>query len=868
MKLDKKSSLRDKLIDFVSPSSRFEKFILLAIVLNSIAIASVDYGNIDNDYQPSTKLSVRNNLIEKAEYVFTFIFTLECLLKCFAYGLWKGDQAYMKDGWNLLDGSIVILSILGLLPNAPNFTMLRSFRVLRPLRSISKLPQLRKIITGFIASLSELANVMVLLLFVLVCFALFGVTFWRGLFHARCRLTPYPVRMPIECRHTTDPCWSEFILETITNPSDYKCLPLPNDDPLWFEAGPQDCIWPLDDHDTRICSISGQGDHSCSKPAEYMGVSHPHTTCGSNYDANGNPRFINSDEPYGFQRMKDDVFYSELNWGFTNFDDFGSAFLTSFQILTMEGWIDIMYRTIDASYSLPAIIAFITLILVGSQLSLNIVLAVISNSLDSIESDSDTDIVKNEPTFDEDVLKTTQKKQTQSPLVSHIQRMVNTKMYQNLILLVIIMNTIVLGLDHYGIPEEFLNVLESANFVMTVVFFIDMVLWNIAIGMLAYWSTPSTFFDGIIAAASGVELIVTLSAGNGNNGKSIMSVFRSLRLVRLFKMLKSWKSLHSLLNTVYSAAGLVRSFGILLALFVFIYALIGMQLFANRLHFDSATGVHIGIDDSRYYVSDIPRHNFDTLSTAVTTVFQVLSGENWNEVMYDCSKATSWSVSSLYFVSLVVLGIFIVLNLFLAILLKQFEHRDNDEDILPETQAGEIASKSLLHRLKDRTRGCSGGIINVASSMTEDCHLYRRFSERCKILVEDRRFEIGLTVIIMLSSILLAFDNPLSDPSTRFAALLDVSNYIFTVIFMCEFLLKVFAYSPIGYFSDSWNILDFSALGASVFELLNVGRGKSLRALRTLRVLRPLKMLNRFPEIKLVGEITSTYLLITHWDIL
>lgn len=336
MKLANKSSLQNKLIDFVSPSSQFEKFILLAIVLNSITIAFVDYGSIDNNYQPSTELSVRNNLIEKAEYVFTIIFTLECLLKCAAYGLWRGKQAYIKNGWNILDGLIVILSILGLLPNAPNFTMLRSFRVLRPLRSISKLPQLRKIVSGFIASLSELANVMVLLLFILVCFALFGVTFWRGLFHARCRLTPYPVRMPIECRSTTDPCWKEFILETIANPSDQRCLPLSNDDPLWVSTEQQDCIWPLDEHDTRICSISGEGDHSCSKSTEYMGVIVPNTTCGSNYDVSGNPRFINSNEPYGFQRMADDVFYSDLNWGFTNFDDFGSAFLTSFQILTVS----------------------------------------------------------------------------------------------------------------------------------------------------------------------------------------------------------------------------------------------------------------------------------------------------------------------------------------------------------------------------------------------------------------------------------------------------------------------------------------------------------------------------------------------------
>ena len=81
-----KQSLRESLVQLVSPSSPFHKFILAAIVLNSIALACVDYSHVDENYQPRTNTCSRNNLIEKAEY-------------------------YMKDGWNVLDFAIVILSI-------------------------------------------------------------------------------------------------------------------------------------------------------------------------------------------------------------------------------------------------------------------------------------------------------------------------------------------------------------------------------------------------------------------------------------------------------------------------------------------------------------------------------------------------------------------------------------------------------------------------------------------------------------------------------------------------------------------------------------------------------------------------------------
>lgn len=361
----------------------------------------------------------------------------------------------------------------------------------------------------------------------------------------------------------------------------------------------------------------------------------------------------------------------------------------------------------------------------------------------------------------------------------------------------------------------------------------------------------------MIAISSAVELIVTSVAASGSSGKSVSSVFRSLRLVRLFKMLRSWKSLHSLLNTLSRAAADVRSFGVLLFLFVFIYALVGMQLFANRLHFDPMTGVHIAIEDPRYATSTIPRHNYDTLSAAATTVFQVLSGENWNEVMYDCWKAAAW-LSPLYFLSLVVFGIFIVLNMFLAILLKQFDDNDNEDESeshLPETETEEPRDhKSMGAILRSRVENWVSSMTCGHNFITERCYWYQKARVRCKNLVEDVQCENILTVVIIVSSVTLAIDSPLADPSTPLAATLEIANYIFTVIFMYEFVIKVFAYGPVAYFLDEWNLLDFTALVASVLEVLNVGRGKSLRAMRTLRVLRPLKMIKRFPEIKLVVD--------------
>ena len=116
------------------------------------------------------------------------------------------------------------------------------------------------------------------------------------------------------------------MIDIVSNPESYQCL----DESLWLSSGPQDCTWPIDKEDVRVRSLDNRGDHSCSKPVEFMS-----SLSMELYNTDG-PRFINPDEPYGIDRTQRITVNAEFNWGFTCFDDFGSAFLTSFQILTVS----------------------------------------------------------------------------------------------------------------------------------------------------------------------------------------------------------------------------------------------------------------------------------------------------------------------------------------------------------------------------------------------------------------------------------------------------------------------------------------------------------------------------------------------------
>lgn len=89
-------------------------------------------------------------------------------------------------------------------------------------------------------------------------------------------------------------------------------------------------------------------------------------------------------------------------------------------------------------------------------------------------------------------------------------------------------------------------------------------------------------------------------------------------------------------------------------LLIFVYSLVGMQFFSDPLKYEDGS---------------IARYSFSSFGDAMVTIFIILTGENWNEIMSLAIKQHGW-VASLYFLSLMVVGNFMLLNLFLAILLQ------------------------------------------------------------------------------------------------------------------------------------------------------------------------------------------------------
>uniref|UniRef100_A0A8D3CWL6 Sodium channel protein n=1 Tax=Scophthalmus maximus TaxID=52904 RepID=A0A8D3CWL6_SCOMX len=229
----------------------------------------------------------------------------------------------------------------------------------------------------------------------------------------------------------------------------------------------------------------------------------------------------------------------------------------------------------------------------------------------------------------------------------------------------IVLNTLFMALEHYPMTDEFNTMLSVGNLVFTGIFTAEMVLKLVAMDPYYYFQQGWNIFDGVIVCLSLMELGLSNVEG--------LSVLRSFRLLRVFKLAKSWPTLNTLIKIIGNSVGALGNLTLVLAIIVFIFAVVGMQLFGKNYQ-DFVCKISIDCQLPRWHMKDF-FHSF-------LIVFRVLCGE-WIETMWDCMEVAGQPLCILVFMLVMVIGNLVVLNLFLALLLSSFSS-DNlsapDED--------------------------------------------------------------------------------------------------------------------------------------------------------------------------------------------
>jgi len=231
------------------------------------------------------------------------------------------------------------------------------------------------------------------------------------------------------------------------------------------------------------------------------------------------------------------------------------------------------------------------------------------------------------------------------------------------ITLCIIANTVFMGLEKRPMEEDFEKMLQDANTIFTLIFALEMVIKLIGLHPYYYFQDTWNIFDAFIVTMSLMEFILV--------NVSSFSALRTFRLMRVMKLAKSWPTLNMLMKIIINAMGALGNLILVLIIILFIFAVVGMQLFHEKYKNQINSATH-DQDRPRWHMADF-WHSF-------LIVFRILCGE-WIETMWDCmrfardedDKETSYSMVCIpVFLSVQVIGNLVVLNLFLALLLSSF----------------------------------------------------------------------------------------------------------------------------------------------------------------------------------------------------
>uniref|UniRef100_A0A4W6CHR2 Sodium channel protein n=1 Tax=Lates calcarifer TaxID=8187 RepID=A0A4W6CHR2_LATCA len=317
----------------------------------------------------------------------------------------------------------------------------------------------------------------------------------------------------------------------------------------------------------------------------------------------------------------------------------------------------------------------------------------------------------------------------------------------------IVLNTLFMALEHYPMTDEFNTMLSVGNLVFTGIFTAEMVLKLIALDPYYYFQQGWNIFDGVIVCLSLMELGLSNVEG--------LSVLRSFRLLRVFKLAKSWPTLNTLIKIIGNSVGALGNLTLVLAIIVFIFAVVGMQLFGKNYQ-DCVCKISIDCQLPRWHMKDF-FHSF-------LIVFRVLCGE-WIETMWDCMEVAGQPLCILVFMLVMVIGNLVVLNLFLALLLSSFSSDnlsapDEDGDLnniqiaIARIHSGvswlitgviDLCNRGLKRR-KHKAKEANQSIKLVGNHVESNGGIYGRYGEKYIIPEEDSYMtNPNLTVIVPIA---------------------------------------------------------------------------------------------------------------------
>ncbi|KAG8003101.1 Voltage-dependent T-type calcium channel subunit alpha-1H [Nibea albiflora] len=450
-------------------------------------------------------------------------------------------------------------------------------------------PGMRALMNVLLHMTPMIINVFILYIFIINIFAVVGVQLWAGELRNRCFLGEDTLRK------------YNVSMSPFYKPKDNERFPF-------------------------ICSPEGEhGARRCSDVPPYMQNGKLCSLDVPDYASAANHSFLAAGGVSADACINWHMYYNVCRTGIdnphngaVNFDHIGYAWLTIFQVVTLEGWTEIMFYVMDA-HSFWSFIVFIPVTIMGSFVMMNVCAVIIVNQFaESRQRDRGQrpaggasiawlcDMLASCLRVIGSIFKSRRRDKVhpkegsiESSLLVHIwtpfkrrlKCIVDSKLFNQVIMFAIFLSVVTMAIEHHGQPKALTWMLKVTNIAFIITFIVEVAMKLLALSGAYFWD-PSNVFDFLIVISS----------------------------------------------------------------------VLGIQLFGNKVSFQTKNGV-------------TDHDNFDTIPWSMVTVFKILTQEDWNLVLYSAMSATS-PLAALYFVWLIVLEKNIVLNILMGIVVESFQERD------------------------------------------------------------------------------------------------------------------------------------------------------------------------------------------------
>ena len=274
-----------------------------------------------------------------------------------------------------------------------------------------------------------------------------------------------------------------------------------------------------------------------------------------------------------------------------------------------------------------------------------------------------------------------------------------------IVMVLIFFSCFTVAMDRPSLSISDKILLGTVSSFVNFLFFLEAVLKIIGLNFEVYISAPFNKLDFLILLTSLVdEGLRYLVIGDSVAMLMALRVMRSLRILRLLSRVKG---LALMLRTIFTAIRPIVAANCVSMFVCFLFGLLGLQLLAGKMHYctdplvhreEECVGEELSGSATRQWLNE--PSNFDWIGRAVSTVYTVSTGADWNRIMFAAIDATDvgkgpsrnyWPSLGLYFVVLIFLGRYLIITLMTAILVDAFEKSNIKAQILAKDAAQEDA---------------------------------------------------------------------------------------------------------------------------------------------------------------------------------